>query len=225
MVSGRVSTAISSPIAMVASVGIFPAIVITVGVAACLVTLAVVLGRDAQRHGQNGWAWGVGFILAPLIVGIVYLIQRGGQTLSRRSAERLPYVIAVVVMGGVIAIALSNSGGTSPFGWALLVVVPIGLVIVFGRMARQSKRAAPVRDSVLADSVIAQFSRVWVQLNPGTTKSVTLKGGPFGVEVLVKTHSFEVGPAPPLRGSFRYYFEAGDVDMEASRQRFSNFFV
>jgi hypothetical protein len=134
-------------------------------------------------------------------------------------------VFAVLVIAVVVAIALSSSGSTPPFGWVLLVLVPMGFAAVLIRTARQSKRARPLRDSVLADSVVAEFPRVSVQLNPGSTRSVSLKGGPFGVEVLVKTHSFEVGPAPPLRGSFRYYFEASETDMQASEERFSNFWV
>jgi hypothetical protein len=137
--------------------------------------------------------------------------------------RRLPYIFAAVILGTVIAAFLANSGNTDPVGRVLIVLVPTGFVIVFFRMARRDRRAMPTRESALADTVVARFPRVWVQLNPGTSKTVALKGGPFGVEVLVKSHSFEVGPAPPLRGSFRYYFGATETVMEASRERFSNF--
>jgi hypothetical protein len=139
--------------------------------------------------------------------------------------QRLPYLFAIVVVGGLIAIASSSTGKTDPLGWVILVLVPTGFAVVLVRQVRQSRRARPVRDAALADSVSAEFPRVWVQLNPRSSKSVSLKGGPFGVEVLVKTHSFEIGPRPPLRGSFRYYFGAAETTMQLSRERFSNFWV
>ena len=144
---------------------------------------------------------------------------------SRIWAQWLPYIFAAVILGTVLITFVSSFRSTAPIGRVLLVVVPIILVTAFLRMARQSKRAKPTRDSVVADVVVAEFPRVQVQLNPGTSRSVALKGGPFGVEVLVKSHSFEIGPAPLLRGSFRYYFEADEAVIEASRERFSNFWV
>jgi hypothetical protein len=144
---------------------------------------------------------------------------------STEWTRRLPYIFAAVILGTIIATFLANSGNTDPVGRVLIVLVPTGFVIVFFRMARRDLRAKPTRESALADTVVAEFPRVWVQLNPRTLRTVALKGGPFGVEVLIKPHSFEVGPAPPLRGSFRYYFEANETAMEASRERFSNFWV
>ena len=43
---------------------------------AVLVPLAVLIGRDATRHGRNGWVWGVLFVWQPVIVGVIYLIVR-----------------------------------------------------------------------------------------------------------------------------------------------------
>jgi len=139
--------------------------------------------------------------------------------------RRLPYVFVVLVIGIFVTIALTSSGSTSPLGRVLLVLVPTGIAIVLIRIARQNQRARPQRDCVVADSLVAEFPRVWVQLNRGSARTGSLKGGPFGVEMLVKTHSFEIGPAPPLRGSFRYYFEAPETTMETSRTRFSTFWV
>lgn len=34
------------------------------------VLLAVVVGRDAQRHGRDGWLWGSLFVLSPVVFGI-----------------------------------------------------------------------------------------------------------------------------------------------------------
>jgi hypothetical protein len=41
----------------------------------------VLIGRDAERHGRNGWMWGVLFIFSPLVFGIAYLLIR--RTTSR----------------------------------------------------------------------------------------------------------------------------------------------
>lgn len=38
--------------------------------------IALVIGRDAKRHGRNGWAWGLIFLWQPVIVGVAYLIVR-----------------------------------------------------------------------------------------------------------------------------------------------------
>jgi hypothetical protein len=38
--------------------------------------VAVMIGRDASRHGRNGWGWGLLFLWQPLIVGVIYLIVR-----------------------------------------------------------------------------------------------------------------------------------------------------
>ena len=154
-----------------------------------------------------------------------YLSLMTSEKRSTAWAQRLPYIFAAVILGTVIATFLVNSGSTDPLGHVLFVLVPICMGIGFFRMPRQDQRAKPTRESVLEDTVVAEFPRVQVQLNPGTSRTVALKGGPFGVEFLVQSHSFEVGPAPPLRGSFRYYFEANETVMEASRERFSNFWV
>jgi hypothetical protein len=122
-----------------------------------------------------------------------------GEDRPRLWAQRLPYVVTVLIVGSAIAIALSSSGTTPRIGRFMLFAVPAFFAVIMIRTARQTKRAQPVRDSVVADSVVAKIPRVWVQLNPGTSRSVLLKGGLFGVEVLVRTHSFEVGP-PPLSG-------------------------
>jgi hypothetical protein len=46
------------------------------GFAVVLVPLGYLVGRDAMRHGRNGWGWGVFFVWQPLIVGLVYLVVR-----------------------------------------------------------------------------------------------------------------------------------------------------
>jgi len=38
--------------------------------------IAALIGRDANRHGRNGWAWGLLFLWQPVVVGIAYLIVR-----------------------------------------------------------------------------------------------------------------------------------------------------
>lgn len=45
--------------------------------------LAYLIGRDANRHGRNGWAWGALFLWQPVIVGIVYLFVRRNRPGSR----------------------------------------------------------------------------------------------------------------------------------------------
>jgi len=41
-----------------------------------MVPLALIIARDATRHGRNAWAWGLTFIWQPVIVGVVYLVVR-----------------------------------------------------------------------------------------------------------------------------------------------------
>jgi hypothetical protein len=38
--------------------------------------IALLIGRDAARHGLNGWVWGVLFVWQPMIVGLIYLFVR-----------------------------------------------------------------------------------------------------------------------------------------------------
>lgn len=38
--------------------------------------IALLIGRDANRQGRNGWAWGLLFLWQPVIVGVAYLIVR-----------------------------------------------------------------------------------------------------------------------------------------------------
>jgi hypothetical protein len=59
--------------------GIWVALVwlaIAVGLFALFGPIAFLIGRDANRRGHNGWAWGLLFIWQPVIVGIVYLLIR-----------------------------------------------------------------------------------------------------------------------------------------------------
>ena len=49
---------------------------IGIGLLALFGPVAFVIGRDANRHGRNGWAWGLLFLWQPVIVGIVYLFVR-----------------------------------------------------------------------------------------------------------------------------------------------------
>jgi hypothetical protein len=48
--------------------------------------LAYVIGRDANRRGRNGLAWGLLFIWQPVVVGIIYLFVRR----KRRVTEPRP---------------------------------------------------------------------------------------------------------------------------------------
>lgn len=98
----------------------------------------------------------------------------------------------------------------------LLLVVVLGVfAYVLIRDRRRNRNATPVRESVLADPIVSRFHPVQVQISRGMNTG-GLKGGPFGVELLVRTHSFQVGIAPPLRGAFTYYFEASETEMEHS---------
>lgn len=51
---------------------------LAVGLALLLVIgpLAWLVGRDANRRGRNGWAWGLLFLWQPIIVGVAYLAAR-----------------------------------------------------------------------------------------------------------------------------------------------------
>jgi hypothetical protein len=49
---------------------------IAVAFYAVVIVIAVILGRDAQGHGRNGWAWGAMFVFNPIIFGIAYLFVR-----------------------------------------------------------------------------------------------------------------------------------------------------
>jgi len=49
---------------------------IGIGMLAVFGPLAYLIGRDADRRGRNGWAWGVLFLWQPLIVGVAYLFVR-----------------------------------------------------------------------------------------------------------------------------------------------------
>ena len=65
---------------------------VAVVLAAVFGPLAYLLGRDASRHGRNGWAWGLLFFWQPMVVGLAYLLIR------RRPPRH-------------------NSGSTAPPGW------------------------------------------------------------------------------------------------------------
>jgi hypothetical protein len=58
---------------------------VAVVLAAVFGPLAWLLGRDASRHGRNGWAWGLFFLWQPMVVGLVYLVIRGRP--PRRNSE------------------------------------------------------------------------------------------------------------------------------------------
>ena len=49
---------------------------IGLGLLAVFGPLAFLIGRDANRRGRNGLAWGLLFLWQPVIVGIVYLFAR-----------------------------------------------------------------------------------------------------------------------------------------------------
>ena len=51
-------------------------LIVGLGLLAVFGPLAYVIGRDANRRGRNGWAWGVSFLWQPVIIGIVYLFVR-----------------------------------------------------------------------------------------------------------------------------------------------------
>jgi hypothetical protein len=38
--------------------------------------IALWIGRDAARHGRNGWVWGLLFVWQPMIVGLIYAFVR-----------------------------------------------------------------------------------------------------------------------------------------------------
>jgi hypothetical protein len=46
------------------------------GLLVVVAPIAWLIGRDANRRGRNGWAWGVLFLWQPVIVGIAYLLVR-----------------------------------------------------------------------------------------------------------------------------------------------------
>lgn len=62
----------SAPSAAVAaiSVGVFLAVYVVV------LALGVVILRDAQRRGRDGWLWAALFVFNPVIFGVAYLIVR-----------------------------------------------------------------------------------------------------------------------------------------------------
>jgi hypothetical protein len=49
---------------------------IALGLLAVFGSLAYLIGRDANRRGRNGLAWGLLFVWQPVIVGIIYLFVR-----------------------------------------------------------------------------------------------------------------------------------------------------
>lgn len=55
-------------------------LVVAAALAVVLGPLAFLVGRDANRHGRSGWAWGLLFFWQPVIVGIVYVIVRRRRT-------------------------------------------------------------------------------------------------------------------------------------------------
>jgi hypothetical protein len=57
------------------------------GLLAVFVSLAYLIGRDANRRGRNGLAWGLLFVWQPVIVGIIYLFVRRKRLVD--SAERV----------------------------------------------------------------------------------------------------------------------------------------
>jgi hypothetical protein len=56
---------------------------IGLGLLAVFGPLAYLIGRDANRRGRNGWAWGLLFLWQPVIVGIAYLFVRRKRPASR----------------------------------------------------------------------------------------------------------------------------------------------
>ncbi len=56
---------------------------IGLGLLAVFGSLAYLIGRDANRRGRNGSAWGLLFLWQPVIVGIAYLFVR-----RKRAAPR-----------------------------------------------------------------------------------------------------------------------------------------
>lgn len=43
---------------------------------ALLIGLAIVIGRDAERHDRDGWLWGALFVFFPIIFGVAYFVVR-----------------------------------------------------------------------------------------------------------------------------------------------------
>ncbi|MHB8320056.1 MAG: hypothetical protein ACYDEP_12645 [Acidimicrobiales bacterium] len=60
---------------------------------------------------------------------------------------------------------------------------------------------------------------VHVQMSPGTRRSVALKGGPGPIELVVRAHSFQVGPALPMAGWFTYYSDGPGSTMRVADTR------
>jgi len=104
-----------------------------------------------------------------------------------------------------------------PFVLLGAVVVVFGVVVI--QQLRTDKLAGPIKQSVLADSVVMTFPEVRVQLNPGSRGSGFPKGGS---DLTVRNRSFDFGLAPPFRGAFRYYFNANETEMRVARLRFGN---
>jgi hypothetical protein len=115
---------------------------------------------------------------------------------------------------------MAGVDGNSILPYVLVALVVTVFSVTGYRLLRQDRRGRTVREVVLADPVVATFSRIWVLVN-GT---VMLKGGTFGVELLVRSHTFQVGIGPPLRarGTSSYYFEASKAVMEMSHEVFNH---
>jgi hypothetical protein len=65
-------------------------LVVTVVLLLVFGPLAFLIGRDANRRGKNGWAWGLLFFWQPVIVGIAYLSPGGGCLARQHQRAGIP---------------------------------------------------------------------------------------------------------------------------------------
>src|SRR5439155_9616445 len=61
---------------------------IGLGLLAVFGSLAYLIGRDANRRGRKGWAWGLLFLWQPVIVGMSLAWLISGSELGRGPAKR-----------------------------------------------------------------------------------------------------------------------------------------
>jgi hypothetical protein len=121
------------------SFGSFVAVVLGLALVELIVfvPLGVVVGRDAQRHGRNGWTWGVLMALQPIIVGIAYLAVRNRPPQGPVSGW-IPSEQAAAAPTSLSA--GSSAGSTPPIPWSqsppaqvagTLIGIAFGLFIFF----------------------------------------------------------------------------------------------
>jgi len=101
---------------------------------------------------------------------------------------------------------------TSVLHWGLSLAAVAVSLFWAGRLLLRERRAAGVRAEVSTEPVLAEFPGVRVQMNPGSASQTALKSAGFGIPLVVRSHSFQVGSY--------FWFRAPECDMAASRERF-----